>query len=174
MEADPKKSISIIVPVYNESSVLPLFYERMTKVLDVLEERYCVKVVLIDNDSRDNSWKLIGKISNGDPRYSGIRLSRNFGHQAALSCGYELTQGDAVVSIDSDLQDPPEIIPNLVGRWEEGEQVVLAVRRSREGETRLKLWTAWVYYRLIARMSETDTPESTGDFRCWMVRRWKP
>jgi len=165
MEADRMKSISIIVPVYNEVSVLPLFHERMTKVLDALEERYRVKVIFIDDGSRDKSWQLIQDFSNRDARYSGIRLSRNFGHQAALSCGYELAPGDAVVCIDSDLQDPPEVIPDLVRLWEGGDRVVLAVRRSREGETPLKLWTARVYYGLIARMSETDSPESTGDFR---------
>ena len=159
-----KKLISVIVPVYNEELVLPLFHERMTQVIDGLKDYDC-KVILIDDGSRDNSWKIIRRISETDPRFSGVRLSRNFGHQAAISCGYELAPGDAVVSIDSDLQDPPEVIPDLIRRWEAGDRVVLAVRRSREGETRLKLWTARIYYKIISKMSETDTPESTGDFR---------
>jgi dolichol-phosphate mannosyltransferase len=159
-----KKLISVIVPVYNEELVLPLFHERMTQVIDKLTD-YDYKVILIDDGSRDNSWKIIRRISETDPRFSGVRLSRNFGHQAAISCGYELAPGDAVVSIDSDLQDPPEVIPDLIRRWEAGDRVVLAVRRSREGETRLKLWTAGIYYKIISKMSETDTPESTGDFR---------
>jgi len=159
-----KKLISVIVPVYNEELVLPLFHERVTQVIDGLKDYDC-KVILIDDGSRDNSWKIIRRISEMDQRFSGVRLSRNFGHQAAISCGYDLAPGDAVVSIDSDLQDPPEVIPDLIRLWEAGDRVVLAVRRSREGETRLKLWTARIYYKIISKMSETDTPESTGDFR---------
>jgi dolichol-phosphate mannosyltransferase len=164
MEAKMGKTISIVVPVYNEELVLPLFYERMIPVLNGLTNYQC-KVIFIDDGSRDKSWKIIRNISEADPRFSGVRLSRNFGHQAALSCGYDLAQGDAVVSIDSDLQDPPEVIPDLIRHWEEGDRVVLAVRRSREGETRMKLWTARLYYKIIAKMSETETPESSGDFR---------
>jgi glycosyltransferase involved in cell wall biosynthesis len=144
--------------------VLPLFHASMTKVIDGLKD-YDWKVIFIDDGSRDNSWKIIRRISETDPRFSGVSLSRNFGHQAAISCGYELASGDAVVSIDADLQDPPEVIPDLIRRWEAGDRVVLAVRRSREGETRLKLWTASIYYRIISKMSETEAPESTGDFR---------
>jgi glycosyltransferase involved in cell wall biosynthesis len=164
MEAKMEKTIAIVVPVYNEELVLPLFYERITPVLNGLINYQC-KVIFIDDGSRDKSWQIIQNISETDPRFSGVRLSRNFGHQAALSCGYDLAQGDAVVSIDSDLQDPPEVIPDLIRRWEEGNRVVLAVRRSRGGETRMKLWTARLYYKIIAKMSETETPESSGDFR---------
>ncbi len=156
--------LSVIVPVYNEELVLPLFHERMTQVIDKLKDYNC-KVILIDDGSLDNSWKIIGRISEADDRFSGVRLSRNFGHQAAISCGYELAQGDAVICIDSDLQDPPEVIPELIRHWEAGDRVVLAVRRTREGETRMKLWTARIYYNIISKMSETDTPESAGDFR---------
>lgn len=159
-----KKLISVIVPVYNEELVLPLFHERMTRVIDGLKDYDC-KVILIDDGSRDNSWNIIQNLSEEDGRFNGVRLSRNFGHQAALSCGYDLALGDAVVSIDSDLQDPPEIIPAMIRRWEEGDQVVLAMRRTREGETKAKLWTASMYYKIIAKMSETETQGSTGDFR---------
>lgn len=144
--------------------MLPLFHERMTQVLNGLKD-YNFKVIFIDDGSRDKSWKIIQNISEADTRFSGVRLSRNFGHQAALSCGYDLARGDAVVSIDSDLQDPPEVIPELIRRWEQGDRVVLAVRRKREGETRMKLWTARIYYKIIARMSEIEAPESSGDFR---------
>jgi dolichol-phosphate mannosyltransferase len=163
--ADDKKLISIIVPAYNEEKVLPLFIERMNKLLDELEDRYQVKVIVIDDGSHDNSWEIIQNYSRSDVRYAGVRLSRNFGHQAALSCGYDLAAGDAVVSMDADLQDPPEVIPALIRRWEEGDQVVLAVRRTREGETRMKLWTARIYYGIISRISATHTQESSGDFR---------
>jgi len=164
MGAKMGKTISIVVPVYNDELVLPLFYERMIPVLNGLRNYQC-KVIFIDDGSRDNSWKIIRNISEADPRFSGVRLSRNFGQQAAISCGYDLAPGDAVVSIDSDLQDPPEVIPDLIRCWEAGDRVVLAVRRSREGETRMKLWTAKVYYKIISKMSETEAPEATGDFR---------
>jgi glycosyltransferase involved in cell wall biosynthesis len=160
-----KKLVCIIAPVYNEQAVLPYFFERLSKVIDGLEDRYIVKVIFIDDGSRDKSWQMIRDFSQTDRRYSGIRLSRNFGHQAALTCGYEFAPGDALVSIDSDLQDPPEVIPALIRQWEEGNQVVLAVRRKREGETRFKLWTARTYYKLISKLSESDAPEASGDFR---------
>jgi glycosyltransferase involved in cell wall biosynthesis len=160
-----KKLVCIVTPVYNEQSVLPFFFERMARVMDGLADRYTLKVICVDDGSRDKTWQMIRECSQKDGRFSGIRLSRNFGHQAALTCGYEMAPGDALVSIDSDLQDPPEVIPELLRRWEEGYQVVLAVRKKREGETRFKLWTARLYYRLISKMSETDAPEASGDFR---------
>jgi len=159
------KSISIIVPVYNEELSLPLFFERIKKIFDSLETKYRFKVLLVDDGSRDRSWNMIREISQSDERFSGVRLSRNFGHQAALSCGYELASGDALISIDADLQDPPEVIPDLIQRWEEGNRVVLAVRRTREGETKFKLWTAKLYYRVLSKLSESETQESSGDFR---------
>jgi polyisoprenyl-phosphate glycosyltransferase len=165
MDEMHSKLISIIVPVYNEESSLPFFFERIRKIFDNLETKYRFKVLLVDDGSRDRSWKMIRDISQSDERFSGIRLSRNFGHQAALSCGYEFASGDALVSIDSDLQDPPEVIPELIRRWEEGNRVVLAVRRKREGETKFKLWTAKLYYKVLSKLSETETLESSGDFR---------
>lgn len=165
MKNTDNKLISIIVPVYNEQASLQHFVERVRNVIDSLGKKYRFKVLLIDDGSRDGSWNMIREISQSDERFSGIRLSRNFGHQAALSCGYEFATGDATVSIDSDLQDPPEIIPELVRRWEEGNRVVLAVRRKREGETKFKLWTARLYYKILSRLSETETQESSGDFR---------
>jgi len=157
--------ISIIVPVYNEESTLPQFFRRIRKIIDSLESKYRLKVLLIDDGSRDQSWKLIWEICQSDDCFHGVRLSRNFGHQAALSCGYELASGEALISIDSDLQDPPEVIPELIRRWEEGNKVVLAVRRKREGETKFKLWTAKIYYKIISKLSETEAQESSGDFR---------
>ncbi len=165
MNETENKLISIIVPVYNEESSLPFFFERIRKIIDSLGKKYRFKVLLIDDGSRDRSWKIIQEISQSDNDFSGIRLSRNFGHQAALSCGYEFALGDALISIDSDLQDPPEVIPELIRRWEEGNRVVLAVRRKREGETKFKLWTAKLYYKVLSKLSETETWESSGDFR---------
>jgi len=160
-----KKLISVIVPVYNEQQVLPFFIERMTNVFNNLDAKYNFKVIFIDDGSRDNSWTSICDASRDDARFSGIRLSRNFGHQAALSCGYEFAPGDAVVSIDADLQDPPEVIEELLKLWEQGCRVVLTVRRKREGETKAKLRTAKIYYKMISKISETDAPEASGDFR---------
>jgi len=165
MTYEKKKTISILVPVYNEQAVLPFFIERIRKVLDALDNKYTFKLIFIDDGSRDSSWRVIRDISRDDSRFSGIRLSRNFGHQSALSCGYEYAPGDAVVTLDADLQDPPEVIPGLIRSWEEGNRVVLAVRRNREGETRIKLWTAKTYYKVLSKLSETDAPEASGDFR---------
>lgn len=165
MNGKERKLISIIVPVYNEQAALPLFLERILGVIDRLKEKHRFLVLFIDDGSRDRSWEIIREISRTDERFSGIRLSRNFGHQAALSCGYEFAPGDALVSIDSDLQDPPEVIPEMIQRWEEGNRVVLGVRRRREGESKFKLWTAKTYYRLISRVSETEVQKSSGDFR---------
>ena len=165
MDDKKRKLISIIVPVYNEEPTLPEFFKSIRKMIDSLESKYIIKVLLIDDGSRDQSWKMIQEISQNDNSFIGIRLSRNFGHQAALSCGYDLASGDALISIDSDLQDPPEVIPELIKRWEEGNKVVLAVRRKREGETKFKLWTAKIYYKIISKLSETEAQESSGDFR---------
>ncbi len=160
-----RRSVCVVVPVYNEESVLPAFMTRTASVMDDLADRYGVQVIFIDDGSSDQSWRLIQDAGRSDTRFHGIRLSRNFGHQAAISCGYELAPGDAIVSIDADLQDPPEVIPELIRQWEEGSRVVLAVRRSREGEAPFKRWTARLHYRLLSRLSESDAPEAAGDFR---------
>ncbi len=160
-----KRMISIVIPVYNEQAVLPHLFDRLTKILDGLESEYDFKVILVDDGSEDISWKMIRGISSTDQRFCGVRLSRNFGHQAALSCGYALAPGDVLISIDADLQDPPEIIPELIRSWEQGNRIVLAVRRTRVGESRFKLWTARTYYKLMTRISETRAIEEGGDFR---------
>ncbi|RCK81555.1 MAG: Glycosyltransferase [Candidatus Ozemobacter sibiricus] len=160
-----RKTISVIVPVHNEEAVLPTLFRRLTDVLDRLAPTYDGNVFLIDDGSRDRSWELITAQARHDPRYRGIRLSRNFGHQAAISCGYELVPGDALVTIDADLQDPPEVILDLVRSWEAGHKVVLAARRKREGETWFKLLTARLFYQLLHRIAESDAPEGVGDFR---------
>jgi glycosyltransferase involved in cell wall biosynthesis len=159
------KSISIIVPVYNEEETLHYLAERLSQLFDTLQNNYVLNAILVDDGSYDRSWWVIEKICSQDHRFSGIRLSRNFGHQAALSCGYQFAPGDAVICIDADLQDPPEVIPEMIRRWEEGNRVVLAVRRKREGETKFKLLTAKLYYRLISKLSDSKASEESGDFR---------
>lgn len=160
-----RKTLSIIVPVHNEEPVLPTLFRRLTDVLDRLASTYDGCVFLIDDGSRDRSWELITAQAKVDQRYRGIRLSRNFGHQAAISCGYETVPGDALVTIDADLQDPPEVILDLVRSWEAGHKVVLAARRKREGETWFKLLTARLFYQVLHRIAESDAPEGVGDFR---------
>src|SRR5262249_4011261 len=118
-----------------------------------------------DDGSSDGTWELLRALAGADSRLRLLRLSRNFGHQVAMTAGLDAARGDAVVLMDGDLQDPPEVIPELVARWREGFDVVYAVRCARPGETRFKLWTARLFYKLIGRMSPVPMPEEAGDFR---------
>src|SRR6185437_6364398 len=119
----------------------------------------------VDDGSTDGTWEQLATIAAGHPHVRAFRLSRNFGHQAALSAGLDHARGDAVVLMAGDLQDPPELIPELVARWQEGYDVVYAVREHRAGESRLRLLAIGAYYRLMRRMAATDIPADTGDFR---------
>lgn len=157
--------ISIVLPCYNEEAVFPLLRVALTDLACRLEPLYRVEIVFVDDGSRDTTWERIQEFASQDPRIKGVTLSRNFGHQLALTCGYDIAQGDAVICMDADLQDPPEIILDMVEKWREGADVVYAVRSHREGETRFKLWTASLFYRLISWLSATEVRESTGDFR---------
>lgn len=165
-----RKAISIVVPCFNEEDVLPLLAGGLSSLADRLRARYEVEILLIDDGSRDKTWKLIQEYAGKDHRVRGLSLSRNFGHQAALTCGYNLAVGDAVVSMDADLQDPPDVVLEMVAKWEEGSDVVYAVRRSREGESAFKLLTARLFYRLIRAVGSKYVHEDSGDFRL-MSRR---
>jgi dolichol-phosphate mannosyltransferase len=154
---------SIVAPVYNEEQTLPAFYRRIAAVMDGLGESY--EIILVDDGSRDGSAALLRSLYEHDPHVRVVRFSRNFGHQAAISAGLDHARGQAVVIIDSDLQDPPEVIPSLVARWRDGAEVVYAQRRGRPGETRFKLFTAALFYRLIGRLTAVNIPRDTGDFR---------
>ena len=123
------------------------------------------ELVFVDDRSSDGSWEALRGLARTDPHVRLLRLSRNFGHQIALTAGLELARGDVIVSTDSDLQDPPEVIPSLIDQWREGYDVVYRVRSRREGETRFKLATASIFYKTINRMSSVDIPEQAGDFR---------
>lgn len=159
--------LSVVVPVYNEvESVLEL-HRRLSAVMTRLGDH---ELVLVDDGSSDGTWDALVELARGDRHVRLIRLSRNFGHQLALSAGLEAARGDAVVSIDADLQDPPELIPELVARWREGYDVVYAVRERREGESRFKLATASLFYKGINRLSATRIPEQAGDFRLYSRR----
>jgi len=154
--------------VFNEAPTLPVFYQRVVAALEGLGEPF--ELVLVNDGSRDGSLEIMRDLHRRDPRVRVISFSRNFGHQLAITAGLDLAEGDAVVIIDSDLQDPPEVIPDLVREWRRGSDVVYAVRAARKGETAFKLWTADLFYRLIARITNVQIPRNAGDFRL-MSRR---
>ena len=156
--------LSVVVPCYNEEQVLAETHRRLTAVLGTLED-LDYEVIYVDDGSRDRTALLLHQIQSSDPRVRVVRFSRNFGHQIAVTAGVEHASGDAVVLIDADLQDPPEVILEMVARWREGFHVAYGVRTDRPGETAFKLATAKAFYRLINRMSETEIPLDTGDFR---------
>lgn len=158
-----KISYSIVGPVYNESKSLPEFYERIRKTLDALGEPW--ELILVNDGSRDNSLEVMRELSTRDPRVKAIDFARNFSHQIAVTAGMDYAAGKAVVIIDSDLQDPPEVIADLIKKWQEGYEVVFAVRKTRPGETWFKLFTAKMFYRIIYRITDIHIPLDTGDFR---------
>ena len=155
--------ISVIVPCFNEEEVLAYTHERLTQALRCLVISY--EIVYVDDGSSDDTGQILAGLQASDPQVRVIRLSRNFGHQIAVTAGLDYVQGDAVVLIDADLQDPPEVIPAMVERWRAGYHVVYGARQSREGETYFKLVTAKLFYRLINMLSEFPIPLDTGDFR---------
>ena len=163
-----RHSLSVVVPVYNEEAVLPEFHRRLSAVLERLD---CAAEVVYANDgSRDRTRDLLQDLHRADPRVAVVDLSRNFGKEIAMSAGLDHAQGDAVVVIDADLQDPPELIPDMLRAWREGSDVVLMRRRSRAEESWFRRTIARVFYRTIDRMSATDIPPDVGDFRL-MSRR---
>lgn len=155
--------LSVVVPVFNEEENLEELYRRVTSVSARSVEEY--EIVFVDDGSRDRTWPMIESLAGRDGRVRGVRLSRNFGHQMAFAAGVDSARGSAVVIMDGDLQDPPEVIPDLVARWREGWEVVYAVRSSRAGESAFKRATAAVFYRLLRRLTRVDVPVDTGDFR---------
>lgn len=156
-------TLSVVAPVFNEEETIAVFCERVAAVLDEIGESY--EIVLINDGSRDGSMRAMREVQARIPSVRILDFSRNFGHQIAISAGLDYARGEAVVIIDSDLQDPPEIIPELVKRWRAGAEVVYAQRRRRHGETRFKLLTAAAFYRLMRRITSVDIPRNTGDFR---------
>jgi len=156
--------VSIVSPVYQEEAGIEEFHRRLTAALDGMPE-LDFEIVYVNDGSTDRSFELLQGIVAGDRRVRVVDLSRNFGHQVALSAGVDHTRGAAVVVIDSDLQDPPEVIPEMIERWRKGFKVVYGVRVSRTGETRFKLFTSRLYYGLIDRISEVPIPRQAGDFR---------
>ena len=154
---------SFVIPILNERETLEELYRRLKPVMEALDGP--CEVVLVDDGSTDGSYELMAKLHERDPRVKALRLSRNFGHQIALSAGLDHAQGHAVIIMDGDLQDPPEVTLELADRWREGYDVVYAVRDERAGESRTKTTTARWFYRLLGRLSEVDMPPDVGDFR---------
>lgn len=161
------KLLSIVLPVYNEEETLPLLRTRLTDVAAALrqEKGIAVEIVLVDDGSRDLSPFVLETWAQADPAVTVLRLSRNFGHQAAITAGLDAAKGDAVIMMDADLQDPPEVIPRLIEKCLEGHPVVYARRSTRTGETVFKRVTAWLFYRLMRRLVHRELPEDVGDFR---------
>jgi glycosyltransferase involved in cell wall biosynthesis len=155
--------LSVIVPCYNEQDVLRATHERLTSVLAGMSLDY--ELVFVNDGSRDDTQPILTELQLVDPHVRVLLLSRNFGHQIAVTAGLEEAAGDAVVIIDADLQDPPEVIPQMVQLWRDGNDVVYGMRTDRKGESTFKLWTAKIFYRLINRLSETKMPFDAGDFR---------
>ena len=154
---------SLVVPAHNEEGVVEELGARLTKVMDALDGD--AEAILVDDGSSDRTYELMLEAASADPRFRLVRLSRNFGHQIALTAGVDLAAGDAVIVLDADLQDPPEVILELAARWREGYDIVYAVREVREGETRFKRATATAFYRAFNRISEVEVPLDAGDFR---------
>lgn len=154
---------SFVIPILNEVDTLPELFRRLSSVMIELDGP--AEVILVDDGSTDGSFAALEKQNSQDPRFKALRLSRNFGHQLALTAGLDHATGDAVVIMDGDLQDPPEVVLQLAAKWREGFDVVYAVRARRAGETRLKRLTARWFYRSLSRLSEIDMPLDAGDFR---------
>jgi dolichol-phosphate mannosyltransferase len=161
MAANP--TFSVIVPIYNESKSLHELYRRMSVVMDSSGEPW--ELLLVDDGSRDDSAEIIQSLAEKDGRIRPVLFARNFGHQIAVTAGLDYSRGQAVIVIDADLQDPPEVILDLIAKWREGYEIVYAVRKERAGESFFKKFTAKLFYRIINRITDINIPLDTGDFR---------
>lgn len=154
---------SLVIPIYNETAVLPILLQRIRALLDGLDGP--AEVIFVDDGSRDAGAVYLAEMAKQDSRLKLIRFSRNFGHQIAITAGMDAAAGEAVIVMDADLQDPPEVVFELVSKWKEGHDIVYARRVRREGETVFKKATAALYYRLLSRMTDVSIPRDVGDFR---------
>ncbi len=156
--------ISLIIPMYFEQDVANECYNRVKSVLDSLNG-YSYEIIFVNDGSRDATGEILSNIAKNDKKVKVITFSRNFGHQAAVTAGLKFVTGDVAVIIDADLQDPPELIPDMLKLWEQGNDVVYGKRKSREGESKFKLFTAKAFYRTLNALSDVEIPCDTGDFR---------
>lgn len=159
-----KKLVTILIPAYNEEAVLPLLYDRLLKLMDGLPQ-YNFELLFVNDGSKDRTLELIQEMRKHDPRVCYVNLSRNYGKETAMIAGFDYVNGDCMINIDADLQDPPELIPEMLKYWEEGYDDVYAKRKSRKGESFLKKFTSWGYYRVLQSMTNIEIQKDTGDFR---------
>ena len=164
MEQEKKKLVTILVPAYNEQEVLHLLYDRLEKLMNE-NTNYDFEVLLVNDGSKDKTFEIMQELREKDKRFCYLNLSRNFGKETAMIAGLDYCKGDAVVIIDADLQDPPELIPEMIKYWEEGYDDVYAKRRSREGETWLKKFTSKMHYKVLQGFTRIEIQKDTGDFR---------
>ena len=164
MDSNGKKLISILIPAYNEHESLPPLYDRLVKLMDS-QTKYDFEVLFVNDGSKDNTLDLIKFLRKKDPRINYVNLSRNYGKEVAMAAGFDYVRGDALVLMDADLQDPPELIPEMIKYWEEGYDDVYARRKSRKGESPLKKLTSWGFYRVLQSMTKIEIQKDTGDFR---------
>jgi len=158
-----KITYSIVVPIYNEKDNISELHRRISEVMNSTRKPW--ELVLVDDGSSDGSTDMIRELAKKDKHVRPVIFARNFGHQIAITAGWDYARGDAVVIIDADLQDPPEVILEMAKKWQEGYEVIYAIRTEREGESLFKLWTASLFYRLIYRITDVKIPLDTGDFR---------
>ena len=161
--SDNKPTLSVVAPCFNEEGVLHELYRRISGVLDGAGESW--ELVLVNDGSRDRTPQIMRELHAQDPRVKVVDFARNFGHQVAVTAGMDYPRGDAVVLIDADLQDPPELILEMLAKWREGYEVIYAIRAERKGETWFKEFTAKAFYRIIYKITDIDIPKDTGDFR---------
>lgn len=161
MSARP--TLSLVLPIFNEEPVIPELQKRLASFLGDVGESW--EVIFVDDGSRDRSRELLRALAEQEPRYKVVGFARNFGHQIAITAGVDYAEGEAVVVMDADLQDPPEVVKAMIDKWREGFDVVYAVRTKREGETYFKRVTAAAFYRLLRKMIRIDIPLDAGDFR---------
>lgn len=158
------KKISVVIPMYFEEEVAEVCYERVKKVLSSLDN-YDYEIIFVNDGSKDKTLEILEKIAHQDEKVKVVSFSKNFGHQCAVTAGIKFVTGDAVVIIDADLQDPPELIPEMLKLWEQGNDVIYGKRKTRDGESMFKLFTAKMFYKTLNALSDVDIPIDTGDFR---------
>ncbi len=157
--------VSVVIPMYCEEEVINECYNRTKNVLEGLKNEYDYEIIFVNDGSKDKTLSMLEKISKNDENIKIISFSRNFGHQAAVTAGIKYAEGDAIVIIDADMQDPPEMIVDMLKLWKEGNDVVYAKRKTREGESHFKLYTAKLFYKILNSLSDVEIPKDTGDFR---------
>ena len=159
------KKISVVIPMYCEEEVADICYKRVVNNLKKLSDKYNYEIIFINDGSKDSTLEILKKIASNDNNVKIISFSRNFGHQAAVTAGIRNVTGDAIIIMDADLQDPPELFEGMIEKWEEGYEVVYGKRKTREGESIFKLLTARMFYNTLNKLSEIEIPKDTGDFR---------